>query len=233
MKKYLFIPIALLLLFSSAAFSQVKFSFKLEGCILTSVMKNGDGEITGYSKTTYGERVGDDMNYTIKVTSQYFDKDMNLKSDTSSFEINYVDGELKEENIMELIHNAIKEAAGDKEDGEIDIILEGKPFSVSDDDAVGTKFEEYGFKIKVMGINVGKISFSDISVIAKDVTTISGNEIRRTIVKSAMTAKVLLNKEKTTIKEWYSEGYGVVKTETYNKKGKLDGSIELIAIEKL
>lgn len=42
----------------------------------------------------------------------------------------------------------------------------------------------------------------------------------------------MLVRKTYSVKEWYAKGVGLVKTETYDKKGKLEGSSELTAFSK-
>lgn len=71
------------------------------------------------------------------------------------------------------------------------------------------------------------ISVSDRKVEAKEsITTESGATYECYRIRYTMESKMLISKE-FEIVEWFAENYGLIRSETYNKKGKLESSTEL------
>lgn len=76
------------------------------------------------------------------------------------------------------------------------------------------------------------ISIFDRTVEAKEsITTEAGATYECYRIKYTMESKMLVTKS-FEIVEWFSEGVGMVRSETYNKRGKLDGVTELQAFRE-
>lgn len=72
------------------------------------------------------------------------------------------------------------------------------------------------------------ISVSDRKVEAKEsITTESGATYECYRIRYTMESKMLISNKQFEIVEWYAENYGLIRSETYNKKGKLESSTEL------
>lgn len=241
----LYLPFLLLALLSSQEVSaQSSYIPSLEGHILTFVKKDAKGEVTGYTKSTYSYRIGGEKDYKIVISTQEYDINMDPTSKPFIFDTEYVDGSPKEENMANLIKQIILEGVKSStmenggDDGEslnlkIDVEMDGKPFTVPDEAKVGTQFVGYTVKIKVSGMNVGSVGVSNIEVIDREDISIASTTTNCAVVQSTMTTKVVLKKVVNINKEWHSATLGVVKTEILDKKGRLQSSSELIAIEKI
>lgn len=68
-------------------------------------------------------------------------------------------------------------------------------------------------------------------VVATETLTIDGRAIECVVIEQTTTSKVLGMNQSGTQKTWYGKGYGSVKMETYNAKGKLVSGNILTGIE--
>ncbi len=101
-------------------------------------------------------------------------------------------------------------------------------------ESVGKELDDGSLKV---GIDTGSplkinmtIDITDRKVEAKEQRTTTAGTFD-CIVLSQKTSTKLLMKMEVDSKEWYAENIGLVRSETYNKKGKLIGYSELTKLE--
>lgn len=99
----------------------------------------------------------------------------------------------------------------------------------------GTKLADGSLLVKVkaggaIGINF-KIDITDRTIDAKEEVTTPAGTFNCIVMSQTVSTKVGI-KVVGSSKEWYSVDVGVVKSESYNKSGKLVGSSELTMLEK-
>lgn len=98
------------------------------------------------------------------------------------------------------------------------------------DVAVGDVLKDYTITVSIGAMKTTTAN-SDIKVTGEETLDIGGTAIDCLIVESTVLAKVIGIKQQMKQKIWYGRGIGPVKTETYNKKGKLMSVQEIVEIE--
>ena len=68
-------------------------------------------------------------------------------------------------------------------------------------------------------------------VVAEETLNVDGRSIECVVVEQTTSTKVLGMNQSGTQKTWYGKGYGSVKLETYNAKGKLVSGNILVGIK--
>ncbi|TBN00838.1 hypothetical protein EYD45_13510 [Hyunsoonleella flava] len=117
---------------------------------------------------------------------------------------------------------------------DMDIDVSGTNIELPNDLDVGKKLKDANM---IMTINMGGMNMKmtmDIinrTVDSKESVTTSAGTFNCYALSYDSEVKMGI-KTSFTIKEWIAEGVGVVKTESYNKKGKLMGYSELTSISK-
>ncbi|MDT0606890.1 TapB family protein [Croceitalea rosinachiae] len=77
-----------------------------------------------------------------------------------------------------------------------------------------------------------EVKTTDRKVIAKETVTTPAGTFDCYVLTSTISSKAMMAKMTFTDKLWLSEGVGIVKQESYNKKGKLDSRMELASFSK-
>jgi len=113
----------------------------------------------------------------------------------------------------------------------MEMTITGDGLSMPENLEVGQTLPEASTEIKAGTGNLNlikmTISISDRKVEAKEsITTESGATYECYRIRHIMESKMLISKQ-FEIVEWYAEGFGMIRSETYNKKGKLESSTEL------
>ncbi len=103
------------------------------------------------------------------------------------------------------------------------------------DETVGTNLKDGSLK---MNINTGNalnlnmtVFVTDRKIEAKEKTTTSAGDFDCIVLSQNVSTKFLFKMEGAS-KEWYAPEVGMVRSESYNKKGKLTGYSELTKLEK-
>ncbi|QNJ97966.1 TapB family protein [Constantimarinum furrinae] len=92
---------------------------------------------------------------------------------------------------------------------------------------------EINVKMSMSGMNMNmKTAIVDRKVIGRESITTPAGTFDCFVLTQTMEIKSIASNMSRTSKQWVAEGVGVVKTEDYNKKGKLDGVSLLTAFNK-
>lgn len=215
------VPATLSFLITMGLSAQKPFFFDKEGVVLTYADKNAKGKITGYSQTTVTQIEGDPANCTVSYETQIMDaKEKPLLQNPMNTKITIENGTVKFDPSSfagQLVEGM--EVSGDN------LLL---PANVS----VGDVLNDYTVTVAIGPVKT-TTSYSNIKVTAAETLNISGNTIECFVVESTALAKVIGIKQEMIQKIWYGRGIGTVKTETYNKKGKLQTVQELMSVKGL
>lgn len=117
---------------------------------------------------------------------------------------------------------------------DMDMDISGTNIELPNDLDIGKKLKDANM---VMSINMGGITMNmtmdmvNRTVDAKESITTPAGTFNCFAISYESQVKMGI-KTSFTIKEWIAEGVGVVKTESYNKKGKLMGYSELTSISQ-
>ena len=107
--------------------------------------------------------------------------------------------------------------------GGLSLATEGGGFVLPKRLAVGLELPTGEVTVDVQGLKV-KQDISFHKVIAKEELTVPAGTYECYVVERQYTAKMLGIKMKGSMKTWYARGIGAVRTDTYDKKGKLSTS---------
>lgn len=114
--------------------------------------------------------------------------------------------------------------------GGLSLATEGGGFALPKRLAVGLELPTGEVTVDVQGLKV-KQDISFHKVVAKEELTVPAGTYECYVIERQYTAKMLGIKVKGSMKSWYARGIGIVKTETYDKKGKLQSSQILMSVE--
>ncbi|MBQ2906735.1 MAG: hypothetical protein IJE47_03060, partial [Bacteroidales bacterium] len=112
----------------------------------------------------------------------------------------------------------------------MDVKISGTLFRLPSNAKVGDTFEDYSILLNMGGIK-STAHVTNIRVTAEETLTIDGVEIECVVVENHTSTKAIGIKSEGTQKIWYGRGYGAVRTETYDKKGKILTTNALVEID--
>ncbi|MEL6657891.1 MAG: hypothetical protein AAFP77_07375 [Bacteroidota bacterium] len=168
---------------------------------------------------------GDDIIFTVRTTSL----DKNEKEVfVSEFEAYCRDGEFSYDMSFMMDGQAMQAY----ESMEVDV--DGSEYTLPDLDApAGTELPDANLRIAVQGpivINM-TVDITDRSIDAREEVTTPAGSFDCVAVSQVVKTKTIMKIEVSS-KEWYAPGVGIVRTESYNRKGKMTGYSELTALDQ-
>jgi hypothetical protein len=209
-----------------------KFYFPTEeGTLLEMTQYNKKGKVTGYSSQKIIEKK--EVDGALVIVFEQASRDEKGKNETKTeMEVRCKDGKFyfDLDNYMKGMN--LEEYEGNPD---IDVIVDGDdiyyPSELNEgeslpDGSLIVKVMTNGFQMMGVTVNITNRKVGSREVVTTPAGTFECNKITQTVdVKSIM-------KIKTSEVTWLAEDIGVVKSEIYDKKGKLMGSSELIKIER-
>ena len=112
----------------------------------------------------------------------------------------------------------------------MEVKISGTLFRLPSNAKVGDTFEDYSVLINMGGIK-STAHVTNIRITAEETLTIDGVDIECVVVENNTASKAIGIKSEGTQKIWYGRGYGAVRTETYDKKGKILTTNALVEID--
>lgn len=112
----------------------------------------------------------------------------------------------------------------------MDVKISGTLFRFPSNAKVGDTFEDYSILFNMGGIK-STSHVTNIRVTSEETITVDGVDIECVVVENTTSSKVMGIKSEGTQKVWYGRGYGAVRTENYDDKGKLLTTNALVEIE--
>lgn len=112
----------------------------------------------------------------------------------------------------------------------LEVKISGTLFRLPSNAKVGDTFEDYSVLINMGGIK-STAHVTNIRITAEETLTIDGVDIECVVVENNTASKAIGIKSEGTQKIWYGRGYGAVRTETYDKKGKILTTNALVEID--
>ncbi|MEP2934838.1 MAG: hypothetical protein ABJM06_03915 [Gilvibacter sp.] len=200
-----------------------------KGTVWEITSYNQKGKMTG--RTTYEllDKVesGNDVTFTVKNIT-YDKKDKEIFENT--FEAKCVDGKFQFDMTYRMDGNALQ--AYD----DMDIEVDATEFEIPDMDASpGTQLADGSLVVNIgagggLGLKMTVLVTDRLVEAQENITTPAGS-FDCVVLTQNISTKMLLN-VKGSSKEWYSENVGMVRSESYNKKGKMIGYSELTLLEE-
>ncbi|MFT4666794.1 MAG: hypothetical protein ACI9RM_002839 [Ulvibacter sp.] len=188
---------------------------------------NKKGKVTGRNTFELIDKVEEGDEITFTVSSKAFDKKDKLIFD-NIFEAKCIAGKFE----LDMAYKLEGAMMGGFKN--MEFTMDASEFEIPPlDAAVGTELPDGSLVVEMDGdspmIMKMTIEVTDRKVEAKEkITTPAGTF--DCLVLTQKTSTKMMVKMKSSSKEWYAENVGVVRTETYNKKGKLMAYSELTKI---
>jgi len=192
---------------------------------MTSYNAKGKVESKTTLKVLEKEVSGSDL--TVKIQAVSYDK-KDKEIFTNTFEAYCKDGKFELDMAFKLNGEAMRAYKN------MDIDMDASEFGIpSMDAAAGTTLDDGTITVKIGngGMNMFKMTIDivDRKVEAKEDRTTPAGTFKCLVLSQTTRTKMVMKMESTS-KEWYAENVGMIRSETYNKKGKLMGYSELTAL---
>lgn len=203
--------------------AQEPFFLHKEGVKLTYVDKDKKGKINSYTETTATKVTGDADNCTVTYSMMVMDNKKNpvLKQPmTQTFEVKNGTVTYDPKSLVGQIMEGMQ------------VTVTGTPFQLPSNVKVGDTFGDYTITLNLAGIKTNT-EVTGVKAVAEETLDVNGTSIDCVVIENTTVSKVIGIKQTTIQKIWYGHGIGPVKTNMYNKKGKLMTSQELVSIEGL
>lgn len=212
------ITLCLVIFFSVGAYAQDYYFLNKKGQVAEYAISDAKGNVQSYVKTTVMDvETKDAKNYTLVYSSEVMDKNKKSLTDPVTVKMEVIDGKLVQDPVA-----AMGEAGNNVE-------IEGNFPEFPAKLTVGEEFGEYSYKMKMMG-STSTVKGSS-KVVAKEELKTPAGSFDTFKVESESTSKVLITTTKVNTTSWYAENVGAVRTETYDKKGKVQSVQELVSLK--
>ena len=203
--------------------AQEPFFLHTEGVKLTYADKDKKGKINSYTETTATKVTGDADNCTVTYSMMVMDNKKNpvLKQPmTQTFEVKNGTVTYDPKSLVGQIMEGMQ------------VTVTGTPFQLPSNVKVGDTFGDYTITLNLAGIKTNT-EVTGVKAVAEETLDVNGTSIDCVVIENTTVSKVIGIKQTAIQKIWYGHGIGPVKTNMYNKKGKLMTSQELVSIEGL
>ena len=203
--------------------AQEPFFRQKEGVKLTYADKDKKGKINSYTETTATKVTGDADNCTVTYSMMVMDNKKNpvLKQPmTQTFEVKNGTVTYDPKSLVGQIMEGMQ------------VTVTGTPFQLPSNVKVGDTFGDYTITLNLAGIKTNT-EVTGVKAVAEETLDVNGTSIDCVVIENTTVSKVIGIKQTAIQKIWYGHGIGPVKTNMYNKKGKLMTSQELVSIEGL
>ena len=209
------------LFFLTSTFAQKPFFMNKEGVVLTFENKDAKKKVTGSSIMTVTKVDGDAANCTVTYETMVLDtKKKPMLSKPLVMSVKIVNGavQLDPASLVGTLSEGMQ--------------VSGGSMTLPNNLSAGSVFEDYDISIAIGPIKSSS-AFSDIKATAEETLDVAGTSIECIIVECVVSSRVMGIKSETKQKTWYARNIGIVKQETYDKKGKIFTTQDLISIEGL
>ena len=222
--------IAVFLLGAANLFSQecVFYSPVEKGTVLIHSNYDKKDKLTGTSTQTVIDNYVEEGVQTVKIRNEYKDVEMDSVFMTE-LEMKCKDGRYyvdMESYIGESTLTPYSDMETTFEMENMTIPGELKPGEILDNGKVTVIISNNGMKIMTISVNI-----SNRKVEAKEDITTPAGTFECYKISYDISTKMLITIKASTV-EWYAKNVGVVKSESYNKKGKLTGYTVLTGFQK-
>ena len=220
MKKFIFTAVLTLALMAQS-YAQSAYFLYNEGAKLTIANTDAKGKHTGYSTLEVKEVVGSRSNCTVKYETMVYDKKMNPMLTAPLVQEFTVRNDVVTYDPQSMVGQVMQG---------MQVTVSGTPFSLPSNAKVGDTFPDYSITMNIAGIKTTS-NVTGQKVVAAETITVDGRAIDCVVIEQTTTSKVLGMNQSGTQKTWYGKGYGSVKMETYNAKGKMVSGNILVGVE--
>jgi len=223
MKRKFFI-LAVLLLSITATHAQGVYFPSEEGLTVEYANKNAKDKITGYIAYKFQKiERQDDLNYMVKYQMLMMDSNRKEKGEPIDAAVKVVNG-----TVYLDVTSAFNDAASALGQMSESIVVEGSGLIIPPDAKVGQKLNDAS---ATLGSLVSSVC-TNITVTAEEELTTEAGTFKTIRLDMDMSGKVLIIKMEGTSTQWCAKGIGLVKTISYNKKGSVTASMELVKVTR-
>ena len=200
-----------------------------EGASFEMTSYNAKEKVTGKTKSTILEKKGSGNEIEAVVQVVHFDK-KDKESFTSEYSMFCRDGQFS----VDMRNMMGPDNMGSLQGMEIDVDASEMTFPA--DPQPGTTLEDAHLKVSMRstGISMGgmQVNVTNRKVEGTETLTTPAGTFECVILTQNVASKTFGITVRASSKTWYSKGAGAVRTESYNKSGKLMGYEVLTALEK-
>ena len=203
------------------------------GMVLTTATINATGGVHSHSRTTVREVINSGDTVTVLALFENLDRDKRLlDGDTSLVRTNIVNGAL-EVDVSRFFGSPDNEEEGASRSS---VRVDGDMIRIPSNLAVGDKLEDaritltfitgMGNPTRRMAVtNHEVLSFGPVTVPAG---TFDAYKLTRTVTHTTIMGRSRVER----ILTWYARGIGVIQTENYDNRGRLQGRSQLVELKR-
>ena len=200
--------------------SEFAFFAMRKGAVQTVAVKDAKGKITSQMRNTVQAITGARNAFAIEYESEILDDQG--QSAENSMTLNY--RIVVKDGFMYLDMKGMFGAM----DGIGDVQVSGKSIKIPSNLSVGQTLEDASAKVRIGFMNCSTVTTEGKCLAIENVTVEAGT-FRCYKVTQKTNATMMGMKTESTTLTWYAKGVGSVKTEIYDKNGKLQSTQELIS----
>lgn len=230
-KNILFLSTLLMLsLTVSAQYSCSKFYPFSEGAKSQLSLYDGKGKLSGMVEYHILKITNTGSSQTASMTTQLIDE-KGKQISASEYDATCKNGVVSID-FKSLMRPDMMDAYGDMD---VDTEITGTNLELPNDLTVGQSLPDadLNIKISISGMNINmQTVITERKVLAKETLTTPAGTFECYVLTQTMVLKSMAANQSRSSKQWIAEGVGVVKTEDYNKRGKLDGYSLLTSFSK-
>ena len=200
--------------------SEYAFFAMKKGAVQVYINKDAKGKVTSQSRSTVKAITGDKSAFAVQYESESLDDKGKPVNSGDPMIINY--RVVVKDGMMYLDTKAMFGAM----EGIEDVVVGGTSTKIPNNLAVGQTISDVSAKVKIGVINCLIVITEGKCVAIEDVKVEAGTFRCYKVSQKTNSTIMGIKSEGTTI-TWYAKGVGAVKTETYDKAGKLTSTQEL------
>ena len=200
--------------------SEYTFFAMKAGAVQEFVTKDEKGKITGQLRNTITGITGNKNAFAIAYQSEILDAKGKPTNKDNPMILNY--RVVVKEDLMYLDMKGMFGAM----EGLEDVQAMGTAMKIPNKLSVGQTLDDASVKVKIGFINCTTVTTEGKCLAIEDVTVEAGTFKCYKVSQKTNATAMGIKSEGTTL-TWYAKGVGAVKTETYDKKGKLQSTQEL------
>jgi len=197
------------------------FSMK-KGNVQVYATKDAKGKITGQTRNTIKEITGAPNAFAIHYQSEVLDAKGNPTDKKNPLVLNY--RIVVKDGVMYLDMKGMFGAM----DGLEGVQVSGTTMKIPNNLAAGQRLDDAAARVRIGFINCSAVTTEGQCVATEDVTVEAG-AFRGYKISQKTNATVMGIRTEGTTLTWYAKGVGTIKTESYDKNGKLVSVQELIS----
>jgi hypothetical protein len=194
-----------------------------KGAVQTVAVKDAKGKIQSQTRNTVKQIVGAKDAYAVEYQSEALDAKGKPVSKDNPMILNYrivvSDG---------MLYLDMKNMFGAM-DGLDGVEVSGTAVKIPTRPQAGQALDDAAAKVRIGFINCSAL-MTEGKVLAEEDLTVEAGTFHCYKISQKTNAVVMGIKSETTTVSWYARGAGAVKSETFDKKGKLISSTELISM---